>query len=96
MFENTGRLGRLALFGGGIFTFCVALNAVQLVTLPMFKINKKKARDFNASLAGSVWVLIQDVFEKKHKGKITYSGDELPEKENAIVVVNHRSWDDFS
>ena len=62
----------------------------------MFKINKKKARTFNASLAGSVWVLIQDVFEKKHNGKITYSGDDVPEKENAIVVVNHRSWDDFS
>ncbi|KAG4094220.1 acyltransferase-domain-containing protein [Neocallimastix lanati (nom. inval.)] len=95
MFSCTGRLGRLALYGGGIFTFCVALNAVQLVTLPMFKINKKKARTFNASLAGSVWVLIQDVFEKKHNGKITYSGDDVPEKENAIVVVNHRSWDDF-
>jgi len=95
MFENTSRLGRLAFYGGGIFTFCVALNAVQLVTSPLFKINKEKARNLNASLAGSVWLLIQDVFENKHKGKITYSGDDLPEKENAIVIVNHRSWDDF-
>jgi len=88
-------LGRLALYGGGIFTFCVALNAVQLVTLPLFKINKKKARDLNACLAGSVWVFIQDVFEKKNKATITYSGDDLPEKEDAIVVANHQSWDDF-
>jgi len=95
MFKLSGRLGSLALYGGGIFTFCVALNAVQLVTLPLFKVNKNKARNLNASLAGSVWVLIQEVFEKKHKGRITYSGDEIPEKENAIVVVNHRSWDDF-
>ncbi|ORX84119.1 acyltransferase-domain-containing protein [Anaeromyces robustus] len=95
MFENTSRLGRLAFYGGGIFSFCVALNAIQLVTSPLFKINKEKARNLNASLAGSVWLLIQDVFEKKHKGKITYSGDDLPEKENAIVIVNHRSWDDF-
>jgi len=95
MFKFTSRLGSLALYGGGIFTFCVALNAVQLITLPLFKINKNKARNLNASLAGSVWVLIQGTFEKQHKGKITYSGDDLPEKENAIVVVNHRSWDDF-
>lgn len=93
--SKLGGLAKVALYGGGIVSFCLACNVVQMITLPLFKIKPKQAKNLNSTLAGTVWYCIQTVFEKKHKAKITYSGDSIPEKENAIVIVNHRSYDDF-
>ncbi|RUP51307.1 acyltransferase-domain-containing protein [Jimgerdemannia flammicorona] len=33
--------------------------------------------------------------QKHHQAHITFSGDEIPEEESAIVMANHRSWTDF-
>ena len=32
---------------------------------------------------------------KRHRGIVTFSGDELPMEENALVIANHRAWSDF-
>ncbi|CAG8589821.1 782_t:CDS:10 [Diversispora eburnea] len=32
---------------------------------------------------------------RKHKAKITFSGDQIPSNESAIVISNHRSYSDF-
>ncbi|KAH8777095.1 hypothetical protein F5882DRAFT_160220 [Hyaloscypha sp. PMI_1271] len=52
---------------------------------------------YNASsfIAFSVWRWIQCIFEVFNGGKITMSGDVLPEGESAIVISNHVSWTDF-
>jgi 1-acyl-sn-glycerol-3-phosphate acyltransferase len=41
------------------------------------------------------WNWIQCIFEVFNGGKITISGDDLPESESAIVIANHVSWTDF-
>ena len=33
--------------------------------------------------------------QRRHKGKISYSGDELSSGDSAIVISNHRSFSDF-
>ncbi len=52
---------------------------------------------YNASsiVAFTVWNWIQWIFEFCNGGKITISGDELPNEESAIVISNHASWTDF-
>lgn len=52
---------------------------------------------YNASsfVAYTCWNWIQCIFEVFNGGKITMSGDELPEGESAIVIANHVSWTDF-
>lgn len=41
------------------------------------------------------WSWIQAIFEVFNGGKITISGDQLPEGESAIIISNHVSWTDF-
>ncbi|KAG9235025.1 hypothetical protein BJ875DRAFT_284676 [Amylocarpus encephaloides] len=52
---------------------------------------------YNASSAVAFvnWNWIQCIFEVFNGGKITISGDVLPEGESAIVISNHVSWTDF-
>lgn len=49
----------------------------------------------NSQIAYSVWKAIQDLFERKRGARISFSGDPLPQHENALVVANHVSWTDF-
>ncbi|RUS13808.1 hypothetical protein BC937DRAFT_94746 [Endogone sp. FLAS-F59071] len=47
-----------------------------------------------------IWLVIKKVTEldgisKQHQAHITFSGDEIPDEESAIVMANHRSWTDF-
>ncbi|PQE04023.1 1-acyl-sn-glycerol-3-phosphate acyltransferase protein [Rutstroemia sp. NJR-2017a BVV2] len=52
---------------------------------------------YNASsfIAFTNWNWIQFIFEVFNGGKISISGDVLPEGETAIVIANHVSWTDF-
>ncbi|KAL0640322.1 hypothetical protein Q9L58_000602 [Maublancomyces gigas] len=50
---------------------------------------------FNSQIAYSVWKAIQNLFERKRGARISFSGDPLPQHENALVVANHVSWTDF-
>ncbi|EDN92236.1 hypothetical protein SS1G_08099 [Sclerotinia sclerotiorum 1980 UF-70] len=52
---------------------------------------------YNASsfIAFTNWNWVQVIFEVFNGGKITISGDTLPENETAIVIANHVSWTDF-
>lgn len=51
--------------------------------------------DASSVIAFTVWRWIQGIFELLNGGVITFSGDELPAGESAIVLSNHRGWTDF-
>ncbi|KAG4030233.1 hypothetical protein MFRU_013g02490 [Monilinia fructicola] len=51
--------------------------------------------DASSIVAFTNWNWIQVIFEIFNGGKITISGDVLPEGETAIVIANHVSWTDF-
>ncbi|KAG4090181.1 hypothetical protein H8356DRAFT_1005809 [Neocallimastix lanati (nom. inval.)] len=74
---------------------CLIGNFFQILSYIIYPFNKQLFNDINAFLAGSVWYILQFMFEKVRHGKITYSGDLLPNDESAIVLPNHRSYVDF-
>jgi len=74
---------------------CLIGNFFQILSYVVYPFNKQLFNDINAFLAGSVWYILQFMFEKVRHGKITFSGDLLPNDESAIVLPNHRSYVDF-
>ncbi|CAG8542964.1 8542_t:CDS:2 [Ambispora gerdemannii] len=51
--------------------------------------------DINTRGAQTMWWVMQYIFERRHSGKITFSGDKLMPNDSAIVISNHRSFTDF-
>ncbi|CAO3686068.1 unnamed protein product [Rhizopus microsporus] len=49
----------------------------------------------NSELIGTVWKVMQYIFERRKKAHITFSGDHIPFGENALVISNHVSWTDI-
>ncbi|GAN04468.1 hypothetical protein MAM1_0064c03928 [Mucor ambiguus] len=49
----------------------------------------------NSKLVGTVWKVMQYVFERRKKAHITFSGDKIPFKENALILANHQAWTDI-
>ncbi|CAG8582077.1 32585_t:CDS:2, partial [Gigaspora margarita] len=39
--------------------------------------------------------ILKYIFERQHRGHITFSGDKIPSNESAIVISNHQSFTDF-
>ncbi|CAG8786637.1 3201_t:CDS:2 [Cetraspora pellucida] len=39
--------------------------------------------------------VLKYIFERQHRGHITFSGDKIPSDESAIVISNHQSFSDF-
>ncbi|ORY81901.1 hypothetical protein BCR37DRAFT_398707 [Protomyces lactucae-debilis] len=57
--------------------------------------SRRSCYDINSFIAGNLWRYFQWLFTGPHKARITFSGDALPEGENAIVIANHTSYSDF-
>ncbi|KAG2225738.1 hypothetical protein INT45_011406 [Circinella minor] len=80
-----------------VFLFGMA-GSIQVVQVSSFLLRPFSERllvRINSSLVGTVWKVMQHIFEKRQKARITYSGDIIPQNESAIVISNHRSWTDF-
>ncbi|KAJ3045795.1 hypothetical protein HK097_001123 [Rhizophlyctis rosea] len=73
----------------------VGFNVAQLLSLIVLPFSRKHVMLFNGRIAGLTWYTMQWYFERIAKGKVTFSGDRLPEKENAICFSNHVGWTDF-
>lgn len=58
-------------------------------------ISERLMIQWNSRLVGTIWKVMQNVFERRKKAHITFSGDQLPKSENALVISNHQSWTDF-
>jgi len=74
---------------------CLLGNFFQILSYSVYYIDRQLFYKINSFLAGAVWYVLQIMFEKVRHGKITYSGDILPNGESAIVLANHRSYVDF-
>ncbi|KAJ3284136.1 hypothetical protein HK104_010080 [Borealophlyctis nickersoniae] len=78
-----------------LLIYMLPVNILQILSLVVVPFSRKQSMIFNGKCAASIWLLMQWLFERVQKGKITHSGDVIPEKENAIVFSNHVSWSDF-
>ncbi|KAF8854483.1 hypothetical protein BDZ45DRAFT_747501 [Acephala macrosclerotiorum] len=85
----------------GIFLFMpwalylVVMDLVLSILLPFSFFFPNAVYDASSFVAFTNWNWIQCIFEVFNDGRITMSGDKLPEGESAIVISNHVSWTDF-
>lgn len=75
-------------------SLCLVDIAVSLL-LPVKFIFPDFVYNASSRLAWVVWAWVQWIFEDLNGARVTFSGDELPKRESAIVVLNHRGWADF-
>ncbi|KAH8592037.1 hypothetical protein B0O99DRAFT_654157 [Bisporella sp. PMI_857] len=73
----------------------VLMDLIISALLPVSYFFPNWTYDACSLIAFTCWYWIQTIFEVFNGGKITYSGDDLPHGESAIVISNHVSWTDF-
>ena len=73
----------------------VLMDLIISILLPVSYYFPNWVYNASSAVAFTNWNWIQVIFEVFNGGKITISGDTLPEGETAIVIANHVSWTDF-
>lgn len=73
----------------------VLMDLILSLLLPVSYFFPNWVYDASSFVAFTNWKWIQTIFQVFNGGKITMSGDSLPEGESAIVIANHVSWTDF-
>jgi 1-acyl-sn-glycerol-3-phosphate acyltransferase len=77
-----------------LFSTLMASNAAQICTLSVLPFSKKTFRKLNRNIAQNWWELVVKTSKYFHKVEVIYTGDEIPLKENAIVIANHQQMSD--
>jgi 1-acyl-sn-glycerol-3-phosphate acyltransferase len=75
--------------------YLVVMDLILSLLLPISFFFPNFVYDASSFVAFTNWNWIQCIFEIFNGGKITMSGDILPQGESAIVISNHVSWTDF-
>jgi len=73
----------------------LALNAVQTAAALMIPFSHRRFRALNRALANLYWGWCTSAAELVHGVSIDISGDPVPARESAIVVVNHQQMADI-
>lgn len=82
----------LTIFMAGSLVF---INFLQMVSMIILPFSKKLFRKINRFFANSWWGAAVICMEKIRGINIQFSGDEIPEKENVIVIANHQQMSDI-
>lgn len=73
----------------------VAFNVLQTLSLVLLVVSRRAFRSFNRMLAGTWWGLCVILARRLNRASLILSGDSIPMRENAIIVVNHRDMSDI-
>ena len=79
-----------------LFSTLLSLNVLQIMSLVMKPISQTAFRRFNRWAANLWWGWCAVLAEKLHGTKVVMSGDDVPVRENAIVVSNHQDMTDIA
>jgi len=74
----------------------ICINFLQMLSLLLEPISPRLVRTINTSLANFWWGSCVLVARKLNGTRIVTTGDELPVRENAILVVNHQEMPDIT
>lgn len=72
----------------------IVLNGVQLLSLLVLPFSRRVARRMNRWCARSIWGLWVLMAERQNKIDVRVTGDEVPIRENALLLPNHQSMTD--
>ncbi|CAJ0762966.1 293_t:CDS:2, partial [Entrophospora sp. SA101] len=87
MLKYFPRAVRIWLYGTALFSLAIGINVVQLLSMLIIPFSKRLVWKINSRSAHSMWWVMQWIFERQHKGKITFSGDKIPSNESAAVSL---------
>lgn len=77
-----------------MFTTLIVINLVQTLSLVIKPFSPQLFRSFNRWAANSWWGWCDLVAHHIYRVKFIFSGDDVPFRENAIVVLNHQEMTD--
>lgn len=78
-----------------IFSLLVFINFLQMISLVIYPVSPHLFRQMQRGFAFFWWGLVVLWFEKIYGLKIIFSGDAIPQKENAILIANHQGIADI-
>ncbi|CAO0791885.1 unnamed protein product [Mucor circinelloides] len=78
-----------------LFGVAGTMNFIQITSFVLRPFSERLMVRINSKLVGTVWKVMQYVFERRKKAHITFSGDKIPYKENALILANHQAWTDI-
>jgi len=84
-----------SFWGFWLITTLLCLNMVQTMSLVVFPFSQRIFRAANRWMANTWWSFLVYVVERKSKLKVTFWGEKVPERENAIVISNHQCMSDI-
>jgi len=100
--EPASKLERVLGFTRGaiifilLFSSLIAFNLLQTLSLVIKPFSQTAFRRANRFMANIWWGWCAQVAEKVHGTRLILTGDDLPMRENAIVILNHQEMADIT
>ena len=97
--DRTARLAGLARalpIVGSLFPSLIAVNGAQTASLVLRPFSRKAFRSVNRWLANEWWGWCVSTAKALYGTRIVVTGDDLPEREDAVVIVNHQDMADIT
>lgn len=82
----------LLMFG---FTTLLAVNLLQTLSLVVLPFSRKAFRAVNRWCADTWWGLCVTAADHLYRVRIVFTGDDVPMRENALLVANHQQMPDI-
>ena len=89
-------LAKAAPTVGALFSSLIGFNAAQVASTMLIPISPKLFRKLNREWADTWWGWCVTVGRRLYGVELTLTGDEIPMRENAVVVINHQEMSDIT
>jgi 1-acyl-sn-glycerol-3-phosphate acyltransferase len=96
LLERAAALSKAIPTTGFLFSSLIGVNAAQTASLVLLPISPKTFRAFQRLAAGTWWGWCVTVGKLINGITIEVTGDDVPMRENAIVVLNHQDMADIT
>lgn len=94
--ERASSLALATPLVAGLAVSLLGFNAAQVASLMVRPVSGKAFRAFNRWVADTWWGWTVDAARALHGVEIIVTGDDVPSRENAIVVANHQQMPDIT
>ena len=89
-------LTRVAPLVSGLMSSLLAFNAAQTASTALIPFAPGTFRRFNRWAANTWWGWCVTVGRETNKNELVVTGDDVPMRENAVVVLNHQNMPDIT
>ncbi|MBI5533912.1 MAG: acyltransferase [Deltaproteobacteria bacterium] len=94
--KRAAALARAIPTSAFLFSTLMGFNMAQTASMAVRPVSKKTFRRFNRWAADTWWGMCVDAGELLYDVKLLVTGDDVPMRENAIVVANHQQMTDIT